>query len=51
MKKIEDPYFRLNTRVKIEHRDFIKSFSKKRGITEGQVMRDALDLFIGINKK
>ena len=50
MKKIEEPFFRLNTRITIEQRDYIKKLSQKREITEGQIMREALDLFISKNK-
>lgn len=50
MRKLEGNFERLNTRITPEQSTFIKSYSKEKNITEGQVLRDALDYFIKKNK-
>lgn len=46
MKKLTEPYFRFNTRITKEHRDFIKKYSKAKKLTEGTVLRSAMDMFM-----
>lgn len=46
MKRKKEPYVRINSRISSEQLEYIKSYAKNVGATEGEIHRTIIDFFI-----